>query len=333
LKLIPRIPWLCIATCLVFSCDDQGSTDSSPDSEADADTDTDTDTDTTPTDLTPENVPLEGACSAETHFGRFTVASDDYGYVTGSVQEYVVPGDVPTALSSSGDCQLLRKENLVCDPPCEALETCDFDGECIPYPSTQDLGTVEVLGLLEEVSMEPVSPGYTYFNTSLPNPPWEEGVLLTLQTSGGSYDPVTLHGVAPISLDQKFTWDLQQGQPLVITWNAPGTEVRSQVRTTLNVDQHGATPATLECWFEDDGEGEVSAEMVDEFLNQGLSGFSSGSIARMTADSGALGSGCMDFWATSSRVPSISVDGYFPCIDDGDCPKGMDCNEKMQFCE
>ncbi len=327
---MPRLHALLLpAALLLVSCGDKDTDDSSPETEDSTPTDDTQDTDT-------NEVTLDGACPDLTRLGRFIVASTaHYAYATGSALDGIVPVNVYQPVATEGECTLLQRDNPFCDPPCAADETCDFDGECIPYPTSQDLGVVTIDGLTQPVSMEAVSPGYTYYDTTLPNPPWEPGAVLTMRTSGGYYDPVTLHSVAPqdFSADD-VAWNLVQGEPLPISWDPPSGEVSSRVRITLNVDLHGITPALFECWFEDDGEGEIPADLLEQFLNLGITGFPEGSFARVTADQAAVGDAmCMDLWTSVELVPELSVDGYTPCTRDEDCPEGMECNEELERCE
>ncbi len=322
--LLPAV--LLLASCPGPTEDSNPSTDDTEDSTPD----------TNETGLDPDTVPLEGACPDETRLGRFIVASTaHYAYAQGSALDGVVPVNVYHPQATEGECTLLQRDNPFCDPPCEANETCDTDGQCIPYPTAQDLGVVTIEGLVQPVSMEASAPGYTYFDTALPNPPWEPGALLELNTGGGAFQPVTLHAVAP----QAFTasdsaWEIVQGDPLVIDWDAPSAEVRSTVHITLNVDLHGVTPALIECSFADDGEGEVPADLLEQFLNLGITGFPEGSFARVTADQAPFAEdACLDFWTRVELSPTLSVDGYTPCTHDDDCPPGMECNEELERCE
>ncbi len=282
-----------------------------------------------------ETVPLDGICADEVHQGEFRIdANEDYAYVTGSVANGVVPATILTELESSGGCTIWRKENPFCDPTCDPGYTCDFDGTCVRYPEGQELGTVNVYGLLEPVSMEPVVPGYEYFNTSVPNPPWTAGGMVRLSSTGGVFEPFTLYGVGPDDLTMASSeWVVTSGEPLALSWTPPTTTTRTQVRATLQIDQHGTTPSTVVCWFEDDGEAEIPAEILEVMTDLGISGFPNGSVMRLTVDSTEVGEGCADLWLTSSRVPTVSITGYTPCTRDGDCPEGQECNEEMERCE
>jgi len=307
-----------------------GKTDDSTPSEETADT-----SETGDSGLDPEAVELSGTCEDDVHYGNFTIdANEDYAYVTGEVDDGVVPATILTELSSAGGCTLWRKENPYCDPTCEPGYTCDFSGECVPYPEGQDLGTVSVDGLLEAVSMTPVVPGNSYFDTSVPNPPWTPGAVITLNSEGGAYDPFTLHGVAPDDLElSSLDWTLTRDQAFALSWTPPSTSTRTTLRLAIQIDQHGASPATVVCWLDDDGDGEIPAEVVNSLMDLGISGFPNGSAARMTADRADVGDGCVDLWLTSSRLPTVAVAGYTPCTRDEDCPDGQTCDEENERCE
>lgn len=287
-------------------------------------------------ELDPATVPLDGYCAYDDHYGNFTVESDgEHPYVTGSVSNGVVPATVLTELESEGDCTLWRKEYLFCDPSCEPGYTCDFDGTCVPYPEGQDLGTVTVDGLVDEVSMEPLSPGYSYYDTSLSNPPWTPGEVVVLRSTGGVYDPIELFGVTPDTLVMDdLEWQLTEGAPVQIAWTPPTSNSRAKVRVTMNIDQHGTTPVSAVCWFADDGTGEVPASVIDGLIGYGVTGFPRATATRVSSDTGAVGEeGCVDLWLTTSVEPTIAVTGYTPCYTSEDCPEGQECNIPLQICE
>ncbi len=300
-----------------------------------------TDDDTGTTDsalagLDPETVALGGACPLASDFGGFRVVSQDDGSaVEGDVSDGVVPQLVLEEIAVSGDCHVLRRNNPYCEPSCAAGEVCDFDGTCLPYPSKQDLGTVTVAGLLQPVALEPVFPGNTYYDTTLPTPPYDPGGVIALDMPGGVYGPATLYGVGvePLtSLDS--LWSVEDGQDLVVRWEAPtGSVVRSEVGLSINVDQHGTSPGAVYCSFDDDGEGTVPGDLVSVLVAAGVTGFPSGALARRTFDHAAAGDGCMDFEVVAPLTVDVDVVGFTPCVTDTDCPKGLDCNEELQVCE
>lgn len=286
--------------------------------------------------LDPDTVPLAGACAQERRHGRFTVDSnEDYASVSGSVADGVVPTDVLTELLTEGDCTIWRRENPFCDGGCDPGFTCDLGGSCVPYPTNQAVGTVSIGGLAAAVSMEPVEPGATYFDTSLPNPPWSAGAVSTLQSGGGAHDPFTLHGVTPIEMSlESPDWLLVPGEDLTVTWVPGPAGARTEIALGLRIDQHGLTPSTLRCVFADTGTGTVPASVLDALIDVGLTGYPNGLLTRQTIDSTDLsGGGCVELRLQSSRLAGVEIEGYTPCRRDEDCPDGEECNEVLERCE
>lgn len=285
----------------------------------------------------PATVELAGDCDLADRLGGFQVSVyDEYSIVQGSVADGVVPISILEETTAEGECRLLKRNNPHCDPPCDAGWTCDFDGECIEYPANQDLGVVEAAGLVQQVIMEPVQPGATYFDTQLPHPAFEDGDLIEVRTQddsgwAGGFD---LHGVGGIPLTPgEEEWIVFDDQDLLVTWDAAAADARTTVKLTLNIDQHGTSPVTVQCIMEDDGEGTVPASVVAALFDSGVSGFPSGSLARRTADQHTVDAGCLDLVVEAPTTMSVDVDGFTPCTSDADCPEGQTCNLEMQICE
>jgi hypothetical protein len=327
---------------LALSCDDKGD-DSTPSDESDADTDADTDADAdadTDSDPDPATVPLGGACPLETRYGGFLVdAAPDYTIVDGLVTDGVVPSSILETIGSEGDCVLLKRNNPFCDPTCSPDETCDFDGTCVPKPENQNIGTVTIEGLAKPVEMEARKPTNNYFDTTLPKGALPPGGLVTLQSTGGAYDPITLYGVGfDLLTAPKAPWSIAEGKPLTVAWDPPyedddGKVSRSEAYLKINIDQHGITPTALYCSFADDGEGTVPASLLKMLVGQGVTGFPDGSLTRRTVDSTAVGAGCAELVVSSLFDANVNVVGYTPCTTDEMCPDGQHCNEKLERCE
>ncbi len=281
----------------------------------------------------PATVELAGECPMESHIGAFTVADyGDYTIAEGSVSDAIVPVTVLTAGTAAGDCQLFKRENPFCEGGCESDETCGLDGICVPYPSSLDVGQVSIAGLVRDVVMDPIQPGDKYFDTSLPQPAAASGDLLQLRVEDSNYGNFDLHGIAvePLVLPET-TLVLAEGQDLTVNWTAsPG---RARVELRLSIDQHGSSPSTLVCDFEDDGEGLVPAAAIDALVVAGVTGFPNGSLARRTVDQAEMDPGCVDLVTQSRRNPPVRVAGFTPCTDDEDCPEGLTCNLAIEICE
>ena len=191
-------------------------------------------------------------------------------------------------------------------------------------------------GLVADVVMFPVQPGNNYFDTQVPHPAFAPGDLIELNTSGGAFDPVQLHGVGVepiVLLDDK--WVLLDGLDMPFTWEAPvGVNPRSKIHVRLNIDQHGNTPIQLFCEFDDTGEAALPSSLVTMLINAGVTGFPNATVTRRTVDSMEVGGGCVDFTIATPTDPSVSVDGFVPCTSDADCvPFGQTCNLAIQICE
>lgn len=287
-------------------------------------------------DLDPATVPLAGACDQAHRVGRFKVESnEDYAYAVGEVADGVLPTDVLTLAREDGDCTIWRRENPFCDPSCASGFTCSLEGECVPYPEAQDLGVVTIAGLTTPVSMEPVVPGNAYFDTALDHPPWDGRAVLTLESEGGARPALTLHAVAPDPFTvPEVAWLLVPGEPFTVTWDPPDAGARTEVVLNMRIDQHGLTPSTLSCVFEDDGEGTVPAESFAALVEFGITGFPTGELERRTVDHAVLeGEDCAELVASESRLADLEIEGYTPCRRDEDCPEGQECNEALERCE
>lgn len=301
--------------------------------------------------LEPDPV-LRGPCPRGARLGGFQITAElDYAYVEGSVSDGVVPVTVLDVVPGSelGDCRLLAKRNPFCDPPCNAGETCDFDGACIAYPAPLDLGVVTVQGLLAPVEMTALEPGLSYFDTQLPNPPWAAAARISLASSGGDAEPLSLHAEAPPTLIPLGTWEVaaQGAEPadppapndptdLEVRWEPPPAPSTSlEVVLTMLIDQHGNAPRSLECRFADTGHGLVPRALIDTLVASGVSGFPSGRLVRRSADSQPISrpvAGCVDLLATSPRSVPVSVLGHIPCRKDADCPPTMSCDRPTETC-
>jgi hypothetical protein len=286
----------------------------------------------------PALVALDGPCGLAERFGGFKVElNEDVGYtaVDGVVRNGVVPGLVPEEAYVEGDCRLLRRLRLVCDPPCEPGTTCSADASCVPMPTGQDMGTVVIRGLVQRVTLTPLQPGNIYFYTRLPHPGFAPDRVVQLTNTTGYVAPLELYGVgvAPL-VPGEDRWVLTSGQPLALTWAAPGEGARSRVFVELNIDQHGVTPLTMTCDLPDTGAATIPASVVDGLIGAGVTGFPTGRVTRRTVDSQrADGGACVELVVSSVRQIGVEVTGHVPCARDSDCPPPLTCNLLIQQCE
>ena len=268
-------------------------------------------------------------CALEEKVGYFHVQHElDYSAVAGDVSDGVVPVTILEQVASEDECRLMRRNNPFCDPPCDPGFTCDFDGSCIPYPAPKSVGTVTIEGLAVPVSMEYP----TYYDTSVPHPPFTPGDGIRLTAAGDEYAGFSVYGmgVTPMASEDE-AWVVREGEPLAVTWVATD-EAPVQIQLRFNIDQHGNSPVELVCDLDDDGAHEVPAELIAELLSAGVSGFATGNLYRRTVDSAAVDAGCVQFTVFSHVMGNLQVEGHIPCDDPDDCPEGMECDYATNTC-
>ncbi len=252
--------------------------------------------------------PLRGACAPTTEHGTFDlVFVEGLSSIDGKVRDGF-SGSAAEEVASSGECRLERKIVASCDPPCASGTLCDQAGSCVPFPANQDVGTVTVHGAAAPIVLPPVSEAYLYFDTALTTPPFTPGAQLALEATGGTHAPFVLYGTGIEMLtapDQ--TWRVSRGSPIDITWVA-GTVPDATVSISINVDQHGATPANLHCEVPDTGALTIPAAMVDGLLDLGISGRPHGAVERHTLDSVETDLGCVLFKVRSYLDIPVSTE-------------------------
>lgn len=269
-----------------------------------------------------------------TAVGTFLIeAQEIFSLVDGAVADAVVPTSVLDEVGHEGDCTFWRRNNPFCDPPCLAGDTCGHDGQCVPFPVNQDVGTVTVTGLAEPVEMTPLQPGNRYSFTDLPNPAFAPGAEIRLRGTAAAYGPLALdgRGFTPI-VPEEGAWLLVAGEPLEVRWDADGAAEGTRVGLEINVDQHGNTPVTLSCDVADTGTAEIPASLVDALLDYGISGYPNGRITRATTDRADVPDGCVELRVGSPRSVDVRVDGHVPCDNSGQCPDGQTCDTGDNTC-
>ncbi len=269
-----------------------------------------------------------GACDLGQRVGAFrlTLGTAETA-VSDEVADDVIPASVPKLASAVGDCRLLKSENPFCDPPCTLGSTCDYSGECIPEPARQNVGVVELTGLVQPVAMELAEGSFLYFDTLLPHPGFEPGVPITLRASGGDLPGFELYGegVRALAVTSAVP-TIRAGEEVMVTWETGAGS--STVQLLLNIDQHGNSPVTLECEGPDVGSFALPGELLGELVDAGVSGFPSLRVIRRTVDHttfAALDPGCVQFEVSStvfSRSRPQRSKGMYPARKTTTAPTG-----------
>ena len=306
-----------------------------PDGAAGDATEADVEPDAGPDPLDPATVPLRGSCAEDERTGRFTTeVSDLFSFVEGGVVDGINPYQVQSVVGEEGGCRLRKITFPFCDPLCEAGTTCDHDGTCVHFPVGQDAGTITVTGLSAVVTMDPKPPGNQYFNTSLPHPAFAPDSPIHLSSTDGYAGELDLYGVGHELLASEQTeWVIEEGVPVALSWDAAPEGARTEIYVSLNIDQHGLSPVTVLCEFDDDGAADIPASLVDALFAFGVSGFPNARLVRRTVDSQETAVGCVELLTRSLFVPDVTVSGHTPCTSPADCPPGETCNLPIQTCE
>lgn len=252
---------------------------------------------------------LGGACPSERRLGGFELVQwdspgDAFSTVTGNVRDGVVPASVMLAVGSEGDCTLYQKQNPFCDPACESGQVCSLDEICVDAPLKVDLGEISIQGMNRELSLAPDAT-MEYWTTEVPWPLFDPGARIQLQSSGVAL--LSLRGIGVETLQAETTWALLRGEDLSLSWT-PSTSP-SVVFLSLNVDQHGNSPVSLVCETADTGSLVISASFLDNFLSYGISGFTTSTLNRRTADSVELAEGCVDLRVYSQLTGNLILMG------------------------
>ncbi|MFT7578563.1 MAG: hypothetical protein ACI9MR_000221 [Myxococcota bacterium] len=325
------------------ACEDTPNTD--PDTAADTTSDTGGDADSTdtietttgPQDTTTVVTPVYGTpCADAARVGTFQVGRwQRYSAVTGEVTNGVIPLTVRQEIGRDGDCRLLRKQNPFCNPACANGDLCDHDGQCIPYPENQSVGTITVSGLNALVEMMP-NPVQSYAAVDVPLALFDTDAEITLSAAGDALAGFTMaaFGVPPLVAPEE-TLDLARDRPLVVEWTAePGAW---HIVFSVNIDQHGSSPVTLVCDVADSGRHTVSATLINAFLDAGVSGFASFDLVRRTVSSTTVDAfnadaNCIELQVLSQADGRLTVNGHIACTRPQDCPPELVCDRAVNTC-
>lgn len=274
-------------------------------------------------------------CPQDQRWGRFRVSLQaKFSSFEGSQANGVVPSHVPNVAKTEGDCTLYRPPNLSCDPPCGPNERCNREGKCIPAPRNQDLGKVYVRGMSKDLDVSAQQPGFHYVNEgTLPHPVTDVSQEVQLFVSGGPGGPLALHahGISALELGVERV-EIESNKNLDLTWTAAKDADRTKMVISLNVNNHGVAASWISCVVPDSGKFSLSASLITELLDAGVSGFPSLEFNRMSVDSIAIpgeNDACLEFAVQSPRTIDVVVPGVVSCNEDEDCPEGQSCQDDL----
>ncbi len=261
-------------------------------------------------------------------------------FVSGGVYDGPMPsGIILEEIESSGGCDLLGPRVPFCEEPCGSDAVCVEDGECQPYPSAVNAGTVWVEGLEtaggeSALIMELVDDAYRIVAGSRPLfPPFSEGDLVTFSVGGSTTAPsftMTARAIAPLRAPDT-AGPMEDGEPMTLTWTPPEHEDIAHVLIVVNISQHGGTRGLVWCEVADTGSFEIPAMLLDGLKALGISGFPKAMLTRISTGT-TDPRGPVTLVVRSGTTVMLSIPGLISCITDHDCPPGQTCQPDFR-CE
>lgn len=279
--------------------------------------------------------PSGTACARDERLGSFVLTlDDDYTTFRGAVSDGVSPGSIPEVIASSGSCDLLGPRNLFCATPCESGSVCAGDDVCVPEAVKASAGLVTVSGLNTDLSVEINGITVDYNKTfQEPYPGFDVDAAISLVAAGDVIEGFTLSGEGVgLLTSSDETVAVNDGESVDLSWDTSGTSANSSIDIQFSVNTHGGTSAWIQCSAEDTGTFSIPADLMQQLIDLGLSGFPRTTLTRYTVDSTEVGAGCVDLTVGSSVTLDIVVDGLVSCDEDDECPDGQTCNDLM-YCE
>jgi hypothetical protein len=252
--------------------------------------------------------------------------------IVGQVSDGPIPSNVIwTVANTEGGCRLETPTVPFCAAGCGA-DVCVADDVCQAYPVAHSVGAVTLKGVklagggstlvLKEIahSYQPVA------GTALAYPPFGPADDVTLHAEGGDYTAFDLSakGVDPLAFTST-DFELEDGKPLVLTWDAAADPKSSLLHFKLDISHHGGIKGIVECDADDSGSLTISAAMISQLLGLGVAGFPSVVAMRQSLDTAEIAAGLVKLEVSARAEHYVTVKGVDSCSDSSDCPAGKDC--------
>jgi hypothetical protein len=168
------------------------------------------------------------------------------------------PLKILNAMTTDGDCRLLIPSYPFCTTSCGSAGVCVADETCMPYPTSQDVGTIHVTGVhtaagASELDLNHLtsSGSHTYSQgaTVLAYPGFAEGDAITAAIGGGAFTPpltIATTGIAPLVVTSAEP-TLDRNTPVTLTWTPPAAAATSRVQVKVEISHHGGFRGQIEC--------------------------------------------------------------------------------------
>jgi hypothetical protein len=226
--------------------------------------------------------------------------------------------------SGASGCVLSRPVVPFCSEGCAAGSACAGTGECVPYPAARDIGVVQAHGLGDsDFKLRFVGGAYQVpAEVQLDNPPCVEDDSFELSAA-----KLTLvgHCIASLAVQTAEPVQVVLDAPLSLSWQPALSVARSHVVVTLDVSHHGGLKGKLECTHADDGQLQISRELLRALIDLGTAGFPALTMRRVSRTSAQLDGGPVALEVSSAVTLSLKLPGVTSCTRSQDCAAGQTC--------
>jgi hypothetical protein len=268
-----------------------------------------------------------GGGDADTVLGSFLVDLVTKDPAHAVFQGLVKDGAQPQLIiwddvTSGSGCTLQSPRVPFCNPSCGSL-ACVADGQCVGYPTAQDVGTVTVKGIgSTDMVINPIS---SMYSRDLPYPPTAEGAPIEVDATGGKLGPFTIKstGIAPLAVAGPIP--LESGKALSLTWTAPGMPELTRMDIKVDISHHGGTRGQILCDVPDNGALEIPEPVITKLIAFGVAGFPSVTLSRAAIGWASVPGGRISLEVSSTAQVDATVPGLISCTDTTDCPTGKTC--------
>jgi len=242
-------------------------------------------------------------------------------------------------MTTDGDCRLLIPSYPFCTTSC-APGVCVSDETCMPYPTSQDVGTIHVTGVhtaagASELDLTHLvtSGSHTYSQgaTSLAYPGFAEGDPITVAINGGAFTPpftMSITGIAPLVVTSPEP-TIDRNTPVTLTWTPPASGVTSRILVKVEISHHGGFKGQVECDTADDGSLTLGGPLLTQLLDLGVAGFPTIEIERKVVSSGLTTAGRVDLTVSSAISQAVTIPGVISCTDDTECTPPATCQDDL----
>jgi hypothetical protein len=267
-------------------------------------------------------------------------ADPKYTKIEARVNDGVTPPlKALNAMTTDGDCELLIPSYPFCTTPC-APAVCVADETCMPYPTSQDVGTIHVTGVhtaagASELDLNHINSSgthtYSHGATALAYPGFAEGDAITAAINGGAFTPpftIATTGIAPLVVTSAEP-TLDRNTPVTLTWTPPAAAATSRVQVKVEISHHGGFRGQIECDTADDGSLTLGGPIVTQLLDLGVAGFPTITTTRTIVNSGLTTAGRVDLTVASAISQAVHIPGLISCTDDTECTPPATCQDDL----